>query len=140
MSPKSMNEDARTSTGAYHQSMLGVTLKMRDAARRIEWMLPDAYAMHHELLTRSTGEERQMIADRDETIKMLEGVISQLRDEKNHQIYNLQASVAPSPPRPPCPAARRLAHTLPSAARTERARSRGRPTAAAPPALAHGED
>ena len=91
-------EDAQTLHGRYHQRGLGVSLKVRDCARRIERLLPGAYKLHHELIDKAAGKEGEIIKERDDTIKTLEAVIGQLRDQANQKIYNLQVPAATGKP------------------------------------------
>ena len=68
---------------------LGVSLVVRDAARRIERTLPEAYRLHHELSSDQVEEEKAKARSKDETIAMLEDIIARLSEENDRRLFQV---------------------------------------------------
>ena len=68
---------------------LGVSLVVRDAARRIERTLPEAYRLHHELSPDQVEEEKAKARSKDETIAMLEDIIARLSEENDRRLFQV---------------------------------------------------
>ena len=93
------------STSTNNVRNLGVSLVMRDAARRIEGTLPEAYRLHLEWTEENRAADKKELRTKGETISMLEDIIARLSEENDRRVFKVAGADRPI-------AGDTIAHTL----------------------------